>query len=51
MTGAQWALNTAMMANPIGLVIAGVMALIAVVALVVKYWEPISGFLPAFGTG
>lgn len=44
MTGAQWALNTAMMANPIGLVIAGVMALIAVVALVVKYWEPISGF-------
>ncbi|AZS27521.1 hypothetical protein DYL72_21665 (plasmid) [Vibrio anguillarum] len=29
MTGAQWALNTAMMANPIGLVIAGVMALIA----------------------
>lgn len=44
MTGAQWALNAAMMANPIGLVIAGVMALIAVVALVVKYWEPISGF-------
>lgn len=44
MTGAQWALNTAMMANPIGLVIAGVMALIAVVALVIKYWEPITGF-------
>jgi hypothetical protein len=44
MTGAQWALNAAMMANPIGLVIAGVMALIAVVALVIKYWEPITGF-------
>lgn len=44
MTGAQWALNAAMMANPIGLVIAGVMALIAVVALIITYWEPISGF-------
>lgn len=51
MTGAQWALNTAMMANPIGLVIAGVMALIAVVALVVKYWEPISGFFASLWGG
>ncbi|HDY8187645.1 TPA: phage tail tape measure protein [Vibrio vulnificus] len=51
MTGAQWALNTAMMANPIGLVIAGVMALIAVVALVVKYWDPISGFFASLWGG
>lgn len=44
MTGAQWALNTAMMANPIGLVIAGIIALIAVVALVIRYWEPLGAF-------
>ncbi|WP_299071933.1 phage tail tape measure protein [uncultured Paraglaciecola sp.] len=44
MTTAQWALNAAFLANPIGLVIAGVMALIAVVALVVKYWEPLGTF-------
>ena len=51
MTGAQWALNAAMMANPIGLVIAGVVALIAVVALIVKYWEPISGFFAGLWDG
>ncbi|WP_321150235.1 phage tail tape measure protein [Aeromonas jandaei] len=44
MTGAQWALNTAMMANPIGLVIAGIIALIAVVALVIRYWDPLGAF-------
>ncbi|EOV9228681.1 phage tail tape measure protein [Vibrio parahaemolyticus] len=43
-TGAQWALNAAMMANPIGLVIAGVMALIAAVALIARYWEPLGTF-------
>lgn len=44
MTGAQWALNAAMMANPIGLVIAGIAALIAIVVLVAKYWEPLGAF-------
>lgn len=41
---AQWAVNAAMLANPIGLVIAGVAALIAIVALIVKHWEPITEF-------
>lgn len=50
-TAAQWAWNAAMMANPIGLVIAGIMALIAVVALVIKYWEPISGFFSGLWDG
>jgi len=44
MTAAQWALNVAMSANPIGLVIAGMLALVGVVALVVRYWEPLKGF-------
>lgn len=44
MTAAQWALNVAMTANPIGLVIAGLAALVAVVALVIRYWEPLSTF-------
>lgn len=41
---AQWALNAALTANPIGLIVAGVAALVAVVAVVIKYWEPLSGF-------
>ena len=41
-TAAQWALNVAMMANPIGLVIAGIVALIAVVIAVIKYWDNIT---------
>lgn len=44
MTGAQWALNAAMNANPIGLVIAGIALLVAAVALIYRYWEPLSGF-------
>jgi len=43
-TAVQWLLNIAMSANPIGLVILAVMALIAIVALVIAYWEPISAF-------
>lgn len=41
---AQWVLNVAMAANPIGLVIIAISALIAIVALIITYWEPISGF-------
>ena len=35
-TAAQWALNTAMAANPIGLIILGVIALVAVIVLLFK---------------
>lgn len=38
-TAAQWAWNAAMTANPIGLIIAGVAALIALIAAVVVKWE------------
>lgn len=50
-TAAQWAWNAAMMANPIGLIVVAVLALIAVAALVVKYWEPISGFFSGIWEG
>lgn len=43
-TAAQWLLNIALDANPIGLVIIAIGALIAIVALIITYWEPISGF-------
>ena len=39
MTAAQWALNIALNANPIGLVIIGITALIGLVTLVVKKYE------------
>lgn len=41
MSVAQWALNAAMTANPIGLVIAGITALIAIIVLVVKHFDSI----------
>lgn len=44
LAASQWALNAALTANPIGLIVAGVAALVAVVAVVIKYWEPLSGF-------
>lgn len=44
MTLAQWALNAAMTANPIGLVIAGIAALIAVGVVLYNYWDEISAF-------
>ncbi|CRI59119.1 phage tail tape measure protein [Pseudomonas sp. CCOS 191] len=34
-----WLVNAAMYANPIGLVVAGIAALITIVALVVRYWD------------
>jgi hypothetical protein len=36
---AQWVLNVAMNANPIGLVIAGILLLIGVVTLIIKTWD------------
>src|SRR5690606_34754624 len=38
-TAAQWAWNVAMTANPIGLIIVGVAALIGLVALIINKWN------------
>lgn len=38
-TGAQWLLNIALNANPIGLIILGVAALIGIIAAVVKWYD------------
>ncbi len=46
-TGVQWALNAAMTANPIGLIIAGVVALIAVIVILVKNWDKIINAMKA----
>lgn len=44
-TAAQWAWNVAMDANPIGLIILGIAALIAIIVLVVANWQTIVDFL------
>ena len=51
-TGAQWLLNVALTANPIGLIIAGIVALIAAIGFVVyktdgwgKQWDSIVQFM------
>lgn len=41
---AQWLLNIAMDANPIGLIILAIAALIAIVILVVTHWKQVSKF-------
>ena len=38
-TAAQWALNLAMSANPIGVIIIAIVALIALVTLIIKKWD------------
>lgn len=59
-TAAQWAWNIAMKANPIGLIILAIAALIAITILVVKNWDTVKrvffqvwdaiwNFLKAFG--
>jgi len=40
-TGVQWALNAAMTANPIGLIIVGIGLLIGAVILLVKHWDKV----------
>jgi len=40
-TAAQWLLNIALNANPIGLIVAGILILIGVVILIVKHWQDI----------
>ncbi len=43
--GAIWLVNAAMMANPVALVIVGIIALIAVVVAVVAYWDELTAAL------
>lgn len=47
-TAAQWLLNAAMSANPIGLIIAGVAALIALVVIIVNKWNDWGAALSVF---
>ena len=47
-TAAQWALNAAMTANPIGLIVAGIAALIGVITLLVKYWDNVKAAMVGF---
>ncbi|EJV59375.1 hypothetical protein [Bacillus mycoides] len=44
-TAAQWAMNTAMWANPIGIVVGLIVALIAVGVLLYQNWDEISAYL------
>lgn len=44
MTAAQWALNVAMSANPIGLIIIGIAALVALVVVLVRKWGDLAPF-------
>jgi hypothetical protein len=39
--GAQWLVNAAMDANPVGLIIIGVAALIAIIVILVKHWKQV----------
>ncbi|MCO7620791.1 phage tail tape measure protein [Pseudomonas guariconensis] len=43
--GAIWLVNAAMYANPIGAVVAGIVALVAVVAVVIVYWDDLKAAL------
>ncbi len=49
--GVQWVLNAAMMANPIGLVIIGISALIAIGYVLYANWETISEFVAVMWEG
>ncbi|MFD4320105.1 phage tail tape measure protein [Streptomyces sp. NPDC058548] len=45
MAAAIWIVNIAMMANPIGLIIAGIVALIAIVVILVMKWDEVKKLL------
>lgn len=48
-TAAQLGLNIAMNANPIGLIVLGLTAVVSVIMLVVKYWDVIKAKIVQFG--
>ena len=50
-TAAQWALNVAMRANPIGLVVTGLAALAGATVVLAKHWEPLGNFFSRLWTG
>lgn len=43
--GAIWLVNAAMYANPVGLIIAGIVALVAIVGAAIYYWDDLSSAL------
>ncbi|KQC30177.1 phage tail tape measure protein [Flagellimonas eckloniae] len=47
-TAAQWGLNVAMNANPIGLIVLGIAAVIAIIVLMIKYWDKIKAAISKF---
>ncbi|SFB80178.1 phage tail tape measure protein, TP901 family, core region [Flexibacter flexilis DSM 6793] len=47
-TAAQWGLNIAMNANPLGLVVLGIVAVVGALALLYTYWDEIWGFIKNF---
>jgi TP901 family phage tail tape measure protein len=47
---AQTSLNAAMAANPIGLIVIGIMAAIAVIVIIIKYWEQFGAAILMVGT-
>lgn len=47
-TAAQWLLNIAMSLNPVGLIIVGIIALIAVVTIIIKKWHEWGAALAVF---
>ena len=51
MTAAQWLLNAAMLANPIGLVVAALAALVLVGLLVWRSWDQVKAFFTGFWSG
>jgi TP901 family phage tail tape measure protein len=48
-TAAQWALNVAMSANPIGLIIAGLVAVAGAVYLIIRHWDTLKVWLLNLG--
>lgn len=44
-TAVQWLINAAMTANPIGLIIVGIGALIAAIVLMIKHWDKVKAVL------
>lgn len=47
-TAATWGFNIALSANPIGLIVIGIAAVIAIIVLLVKYWDDIKAAIAKF---